>query len=104
MERLRMKIVERGESLQCRRQGGRDLRVVCVGPVLFTVDDVAADLCAKRFFQQGGGARKFDRSLSFSHSRHLEAMGLQPGGHRLDVRVRGAKLTTELFWGQPLVE
>ena len=96
------KIMQRRYSRNCRNQRRRNLRITCVCPVLFAIDNVFVNGSVKCLTYLARGPGKLQYRSPF-RSSHLKAVGLQPSGNCLHVRVRRAEFLPEFLRGEPLV-
>ena len=100
--RLRVKIVERGNPADYRRQRRWNRRRAAVCQMQFTVDLVPVNICME------GGAHCSHIAGETNHiggRRDLldgEAVGFKPGLHRGNVVWPSAKADTVLGWQEPL--
>ena len=62
---------------------------------------VPVDLRVESGLHLPGGAAEFDRAPAGRDFRHLESLGLEPGGNHVEIGLRRTELLPELFRREP---
>src|SRR5271170_3462269 len=98
-----MKVVQRSDSGDDRRERRRDRRIVGVGPVLLVVYDILMNLRVKRRLYLGRGAGKLDNGAPCPNLLHLKTMRPQPLRYHIYILLRGAVHLAKLRGREPMV-
>src|SRR5581483_7379676 len=101
--RLAVKTVKCRNTSNSRDQGGGNLRVGRVGPMLLAAYRVLVNRCLERLLYLSRIARELDMSLALGDVVDAKTVCLQPGSDGLDVLVRRSECFSEFGGREPPV-
>src|SRR5581483_5188014 len=101
--RLAVKTVECRNTSNSGDQGGGNLRVGRVGPMLLAAYRVLVNGRAERLLHLSRIARELDMCLALRDVVNAKTVCLQPGSNGLDVLLRRSECFSEFIWREPPV-
>src|SRR5260370_9663723 len=104
MHGMRAEVVQRNDAGNDGSESGGNSRIADIANVLLAFDSEIVNFRLEGIAHLGGGAGEIDENTAGIDHVDAKAMGLEPSGDSIEVRLRQTEAFAKFLRGQPLME